>query len=65
MGANETVYIAAITAMSGIAVAFCNTVGSVLMLWIRARYNYHEYTPIGANVNGVRNLSDTGGKPKS
>lgn len=62
MSTSDAVWIAAITAASGAIVAITNMLGSVLMLWIRARYHYSERSTEGKNGNGVRNVPDPGPK---
>ncbi len=42
MHPTDAIWLAAITAFSAVATATVNMIGSVLILYIRARYQYHE-----------------------
>lgn len=63
MSTSDAVWIAAITAFSGLGVAITNMIGSVCMLYIRAKYKYTEQSNGGISHNGVRDVPNTGPKP--
>lgn len=60
MTTSDAVWIAAITAASGAIVAITNMIGSVCMLYIRAKYQYQERPTDKANGNGIRDVPNTG-----
>ena len=56
MTTSDAIWIAAITAFSAVSTATVNMVGSVLILWIRARYNYTEPAGQQLATNGIRDV---------
>lgn len=63
MNTSDAVWLSAITAFSAVAVAFTNMVGSVLILWIRAKYQYHETSSQLGPLDDVRDIPNPGAKP--
>lgn len=61
--ASDAIWLSAITAFSAVAVAVTNMIGSVLILYIRARYGYHEQSNGKVAANDVRDIPIAGGKP--
>jgi hypothetical protein len=56
----DGIMVSAITAAAAVATAAVNMIGSVLILWIRARYQYHDSIGDKAKNGVIRDVSDTG-----